>query len=129
MHARLRLWPACVPNRSVHPLDVPCPSQVRHAEHRAALERISAWEPQMRRAEEEARSWRSGIDEAIRLAEQRGVAAAASAQVRAGPHAEIARSTGLASSRRCAHPHTTRTPFPRPACRSRATPRPRADHP
>lgn len=54
--------------------------EARHAEHRAVLERILAWEPQLRTNEEAMRTWRVGVDEAILRSEQRGSAAVSAAQ-------------------------------------------------
>ena len=44
----------------------------RHAQHRDAIGRILAWEPQLRANEEASRSWRAGVEAAIARSEQRG---------------------------------------------------------
>ena len=69
----------------------------RHAEHRAILERLLAWEPQIRANEEAMRGWRIGVDEAILRSEQRGTAAVQAAQtILDGGRLEMAEAVGKA---------------------------------
>lgn len=72
--------------------------EARHAEQRAAVERVLAWEPQLRANEEAIRTWRVGVDEAILRSEQRGTAAVSAAQtILDAGRVEMADAVGKAS--------------------------------
>ena len=54
--------------------------EARHAEHKVAVDRFMTLEPSLRANDESNRTWRANVDEMLRMAEQRGQSASASAE-------------------------------------------------
>ena len=64
--------------------------QSAHTDHRGALERVLAWEPQLRANDESMRLWRSSVDEQLLVLDQRASSSVRDAEAaRVSVHTEL----------------------------------------